>query len=229
MKKLFAISLFGTLLAINIQAQQQKSETEHKLIQFQMAMLKRGPNWSMEAPAIKTHHEYARSLLSTNKAVIFGVIKDDNDLVGLYVLRAQNADEAKEWVNADPAVAAGLVVVEMHPWWSEDVMKPTTTPEKMTTAYLAFLRRGDKWTPEKTAATEELQKAHLANINRLAQMKKLVVAGPFGDNGTLRGIFIFKVGSIEEARELAATDPAVQAGRLALDIHPFVVPDGILP
>jgi uncharacterized protein YciI len=229
MKKLFAISLFGTLLAINIQAQQQKSETEHKLIQFQMAMLKRGPNWSMEAPAIKTHHQYARSLLSTNKAVIFGVIKDDNDLVGLYVLRAQNADEAKEWVNADPAVAAGLVVVEMHPWWSEDVMKPTTTPEKMTTAYLAFLRRGDKWTPEKTAATEELQKAHLANINRLAQMKKLVVAGPFGDNGTLRGIFIFKVGSIEEARELAATDPAVQAGRLALDIHPFVVPDGILP
>jgi uncharacterized protein YciI len=229
MKKLFAISLFGTLLALNIQAQQQKSEPEHKLIQFQMALLKRGPNWSMEAPAIKTHHEYARSLLSANRAVIFGVIKDDNDLVGVYVLRAQHADEAKEWVNADPAVAAGLVVVEMHPWWSEDVMKPTTTPEKMATAYLAFLRKGNKWTPEKTAATEELQKAHLANINRLAQMKKLVVAGPFGDNGTLRGIFIFKVGSIEEARELAATDPAVQAGRLALDIHPFVVPDGILP
>jgi len=60
-------------------------------------------------------------------------------------------------------------------------------------------------------------------------MKKLVVAGPFGDNGRLRGIFVFKVNSIDEARSLAATDPAVQAGRLALQIHPWTVPEGILP
>jgi len=60
-------------------------------------------------------------------------------------------------------------------------------------------------------------------------MKKLVVAGPFGDDGRLRGIFVFKVASIDEARALAATDPAVQAGRLALQIHAWVVPEGILP
>jgi len=100
---------------------------------------------------------------------------------------------------------------------------------KFTTAYLAFLVRGEKWTPEKTPATEEIQKGHMANIQRLADMKKLVVAGPFGDNGKLRGIFVFKVASIEEARELAASDPAVQSGRLALQIHPWVVPEGILP
>ena len=69
----------------------------------------------------------------------------------------------------------------------------------------------------------------MANIQRLAETKKLVVAGPFGDNGTLRGIFVFRVGSLEEARQLSETDPAVQAGRLALDIHPWVVPEGILP
>jgi uncharacterized protein YciI len=60
-------------------------------------------------------------------------------------------------------------------------------------------------------------------------MKKLVVAGPFGDKGTLRGIFVFRVGSLDEARKLSETDPAVQAGRLALDIHPWLVPEGILP
>ena len=55
------------------------------------------------------------------------------------------------------------------------------------------------------------------------------VAGPFGDNGVLRGIFVFRVDSLDEARQLSETDPAVQAGRLALDIHPWSVPEGILP
>jgi uncharacterized protein YciI len=69
----------------------------------------------------------------------------------------------------------------------------------------------------------------MANMNKLADMKKLVVAGPFGDNGRLRGIFVFKVDSLEEAKQLAATDPAVQAGRLAIDMHKWLVPEGILP
>ena len=69
----------------------------------------------------------------------------------------------------------------------------------------------------------------MANIQRLAEMKKLVVAGPFGDDGRLRGIFVFRVDSLEEARALTLTDPAVQAGRLAMELHPWVVPVGILP
>ena len=108
-------------------------------------------------------------------------------------------------------------------------MKKTSTPQKFTTAYLAFLTRGSKWTPQSTPETQEIQKKHLANIQRLADMKKLVVAGPFGDSGVLRGIFVFRVDSIAEAKQLSETDPAVQAGRLALDIHPWVVPEGILP
>ena len=161
--------------------------------------------------------------------MIAGSIKDDRELVAVYIFRTKSADEAKSWVMADPAVSGGHVVAELHPWWSEDVMKKTTRPQKLTTAYLAFLKRGEKWTPEKTPATAEIQKGHMANIQRLGQMKKLVVAGPFGDEGQLRGIFVFRVGSLEEARALASTDPAVQAGRLALDIHAWIVPEGILP
>jgi len=224
------IALWPTSL---IAQNQQPTTPESKLIQFQMAILKRGPKWSASpdtASAVhKQHVDYVLSLLNSGKAVIAGPIRDDSDLAGVYIFRTQSADEAKNWVLADPAVVAQHVVPELHPWWSEDVMKKTETPQKMVTAYLAFLVRGEKWTPEKTPQTEEIQKAHLANIGRLAEMKKLVVAGPFGDNGNLRGIFVFRVNSLEEARTLTLTDPAVQAGRLTLDLHPWLVPEGILP
>lgn len=235
MKRVVAI-LFAQLLfavALPVRAQ-QKAEPQHKMVEFHMALLKRGPEWTGTKTAKTESPEseqkvYASSLIESGKAVIAGRLTDDSEIRGVYVLRAKSPEEAKAWAENSPAVKTGHLVVEMHPWWSEEVMKKPATPMKLTTAYLAFLTRGPKWTPEKTPQTEEIQKAHMANINRLAETKKLVVAGPFGDNGTLRGIFVFKVGSLEEAKALAETDPAVQAGRLALEIHPWLVPEGILP
>jgi uncharacterized protein YciI len=233
MKRLVASSILAVLLtAVALVPAQEKKEPEHNLIEFHMAILKRGPNYNAAGMAKDLqagHVANVISLLETGKAVIAGPLADDSDIAGIFVFRAKSAEEARTWAENDPAVKAGFFSAEMHPWWSEDVMKKPASPIKLTTAYLALLSRGAKWTAEKTAATEEIQKGHMANINRLAEMKKLVVAGPFGDNGQLRGIFVFKVASIEEARALTETDPAVQAGRLAIDIHPWMVPEGVLP
>ena len=92
---------------------------------------------------------------------------------------------------------------------------------EMTTYYVGFLYRGPKWTPEQTPETEALQKAHLANIQKMAEAGKLLVAGPFTDGGDLRGLYVFRVATMEEAQALAATDPAVKAGRLRLEFHPW--------
>ncbi len=226
---LVVLSLVAVALAIR---GQDKKEPEHKLIEFHMALLKHGPNYKaagMPNEMQSAHIANVMSLLDSGKAVIAGPLGDDSDIAGIFVFRAKSADEARAWAEADPAVKAGFFIAEMHPWWSEDVMKKPASPIKLTTAYLALLTRGAKWTPEKTPATEELQKAHLANIVRLAGLKKLVVAGPFGDDGQLRGIFVFKVASMDEARALTETDPAVQAGRLAIELHPWMVPEGVLP
>ena len=231
----FILLGFGSnVVAQDKPKEKEKTPPAHKMVEFHMALLKRAPNWEeikttnpMALESAQTN--YVNSLIARGNAVIAGRLTDDGEIRGVYILRAKTAAEAKEWADASPAVKSGHLITEMHPWWSEEVMKRTATPETMTTAYLAFLTRGEKWTPEKTPQTEAIQKAHMDNINRLAETKKLVVAGPFGDNGTLRGIFVFKVASLEEAKALAETDPAVQAGRLALDIHPWQVPEGILP
>ena len=47
----------------------------------------------------------------------------------------------------------------------------------------------------------------------------LLVAGPLADQGDprMRGISIYRTGSVERARELAEADPAVQAGQLEIE------------
>ena len=90
----------------------------------------------------------------------------------------------------------------------------------MRSYVMAFLKSGPNRDQSEEEA-QELQAAHMANIGRLAEEGKLVLAGPFLDGGDLRGIYIFAVESVEEAEELTATDPAIQAGRLIMELHPW--------
>ncbi|MDZ7685321.1 MAG: YciI family protein [Gammaproteobacteria bacterium] len=85
---------------------------------------------------------------------------------------------------------------------------------------IAFLKAGpDRDKPKDEAA--RLQRAHLDNIQRLAEEGKLLLAGPFLGEGELRGIYIFDVQSVEEARALAESDPAIQSGWLVMELRPW--------
>ena len=85
---------------------------------------------------------------------------------------------------------------------------------------MAFLKAGPNRTQDEDTA-KALQQAHMDNIGRMAKEGKLVVAGPFGDNGELRGIYVFKTDSLDEAKQWTESDPAVQAGRLVMELHPW--------
>lgn len=85
---------------------------------------------------------------------------------------------------------------------------------------MAYLKRGPNRSQD-SATRAELQRAHLDNIGKMAEEGKLVLAGPFLDNGDVRGIYIFNVETIEEAEALTNTDPAIQAGSLVMELHPW--------
>ena len=59
---------------------------------------------------------------------------------------------------------------------------------------------------------KELFAGHFSNMGVLAEQGKLVLAGPFMDADDKRGLYIFNVATIEEAKEIVLTDPAVAAG-----------------
>jgi uncharacterized protein len=99
-------------------------------------------------------------------------------------------------------------------------------PPEMTVYYFCLLTRGPEAAAIPPERAAELQRGHMENIRRLADAGKLLVAGPFMDRGDWRGIFILKCATLDEAKALVATDPAVQAGRLAADIRPWLTMKG---
>lgn len=92
---------------------------------------------------------------------------------------------------------------------------------------MALLTAGPNQDQDSTEAAA-LQRAHMDNINRMAEQGQLLLAGPFLDGGALRGVYVFDVETVEEARALTATDPAVRAGRLEMELHPWYGPAALM-
>ena len=103
----------------------------------------------------------------------------------------------------------------------------------MTIYYIYLLKKGPTWSPESTPEIDALQEAHLANLQRLAEMGKLVINGPlldsFATSGEIRGIGALKANSLEEAQALINTDPMVRVGRLIFELHTWMINKNILP
>lgn len=100
-------------------------------------------------------------------------------------------------------------------------MKEGDTVYVMKQYIMVFLKRGEKANTFSEEKRKELQAGHMENMGRLSKLGKLIVAGPFGDDTDLRGIFIMDCESIEEAKALVETDPSIQAGRLQAEYHPW--------
>lgn len=97
----------------------------------------------------------------------------------------------------------------------------------MKTYVMAFLKKGPN-RPEDPELAAKLQQEHLANILRLRDEGKLVLSGPFLKDGELRGIYVFDVRTVEEARTLTESDPAIQHGSLVMELMPWYGSAGLL-
>ena len=86
--------------------------------------------------------------------------------------------------------------------------------------FMAFLKSGPVRSQSKAEA-DSLQRLHLAHLKRMYDEGFADISGPFGDEGEVRGITIYNVPTLQMADSLASLDPAVQAGRLAIEVRPW--------
>lgn len=205
---------------------------------YQMVFLKKGPNAPPSDPAALKlmQDEHLSRLADMNRKrinLVYGPVLADTDLRGIGVLAVANADEARQQFADDPFVRAGVMVAEVRPWmgpkewFHPPVGYDVTNAANLERLVLGFLVRGANTTHDKATAAE-IQKGHLAYMDALHAQGKLVMAGPFTDGAAARGIVVYRVKDVAEAKALAADDPAVKAGRLVLEAYPWMTFKGIL-
>jgi uncharacterized protein YciI len=175
------------------------------------------------------HMANIRKMAAEHKLVIAGPLMDDTTLRGIFVFQAESAAQAQEWTDSDPAVKAGRLAGEVHGPWDVDpsaIHAPAEPPgfEQYT---LVLLKRGEKWKPD-APEFAEVMKQHHAFVKQMTDQGKLAIAGPFlSSQGELLGISIFRVGA-DEAVTLTQSDPAVKAGLVKTEIHPWGTGKGVL-
>ncbi|MEK6701154.1 MAG: YciI family protein [Planctomycetota bacterium] len=91
----------------------------------------------------------------------------------------------------------------------------TPSPTQPPTADFVFvtLKTGPKSASQTPEQSQRIFQGHMANMHRLAELGRLVVAGPFDKphDKSWRGIFVIDVPTVDLARALVATDPGVMA------------------
>ena len=77
---------------------------------------------------------------------------------------------------------------------------------------------------------ERIQREHLAYHAGLREAGHVVTNGPVDGqpDPALRGLAFYRTGSLERSRQLDEADPAVRAGRLAVEIMVWYCPPGTM-
>lgn len=202
---------------------------------YQFVMLKADPKKaepeaSIMAKMQKEHLDGLAELMKQRKAVAVGPVENGGKLRGIVVLAVETIEEAEALLENDPFLRAKLLVPEIHEWFADKtVFKEPPKFLDVEPYFLGLLRRPKNAPKISDEEKAKIQQGHMANIHKMAASGDLVVAGPFGGNSDLRGVFVFRGTSPDRIRQLVSHDPAVEARRLEMELFTWYLPKGVLP
>ena len=212
----------------------QTPAPEPQMMTYQMVIFRAGPTTASPSPADqqKMLDGHLANLAKLNRErvnLLYGPFTDGaGDMRGIAILDVKDGATATAHFKDDPFVKGGFMVVDARPWYGPkgwfNLPNDPPVPEPLI---WGFLMRGPN-TSQTAAEAAEIQKGHLSYMDSLHTQGKLVMAGPFVDNSPYRGVVVYRVASVAEAKTLAAGDPAVKAGRLVLEARPWMTFKGIL-
>ena len=86
---------------------------------YYLSFLVAGPKFAPDSPdhdALRPKHlAFIRKMVSEKKLRLAGPFADEGKFLGISIVDASSAEEAKAWMDQDPAVQAGFFAHEIHP------------------------------------------------------------------------------------------------------------------
>lgn len=178
----------------------------------------------------KGHLAQLEALYGNGEALLSGPLSGAGDIREAIVLDVGTVEKAAVVMAENSWVQAGRIVPEIHTWWAaKGILKPPEHLLHGERCVLGLIRRPAEAPEYSEEKLQELQAGHLKNIEAMAASGDLVIAGPIGEDGGLRGIFVFRTTDMDRLAEMVARDPSIKAGRLGVDLVPWRVPKGIVP
>lgn len=100
------------------------------------------------------------------------------------------------------------------------ISTPRIQEEQLSKLYFMVFEKG----PNSNAARGEAEQAqmmseHIANFERLAKAKKLIIVGPMPNSGDMHGVAVMDVPDKEKAEAEFKNDPFIKSGIMKLATH----------
>ncbi len=239
-KNFLCVILAGLLTNGVVHAQDSTGPSRERMV-YVVGFVKPGPKWTPTPNAgivklLQGHQKYLEWLTEKEKVVAAGRIASDS-LHGVVIMKVDSLEEARKFLERDPAVQSGHYNIDWYSWWGpaglgeEYMAKLKSFPDAVpdTIHYqLGILKKGPGPPGVTETDPEFVQLKHKEYVAKLFADGSLVAIGSFSSSKKLSGLLIYKT-SPENARTLVANDPSVKAGRIAIDLFSWSLPKGVLP
>lgn len=208
---------------------------EYEMVEYQFVLIRDADDrGSMDERAIQKIQEEHLALMDRyhreGKILAAGPVEGDAALRMVIALDAGSVNDAASMMAADPWVSSGRRTASILPWWAaRGILQPADSLRRLEPAVLGLFYRPDDAPQFTEDELQDMQAGHLANIGAMAESGDLVLAGPFGQDGRLRGMLLFRNVDLGHITQMLARDPSVQAGRLGVELYPWRIPAGTLP
>lgn len=219
--------MLATVFATLLLGSQAPPKPNHTFVFFKAGTNKEAMTQAQRDEAMAGHLGNLTRLWKEGLSPAAGPFGDNTPLRGIVVLKGDQGDAKKHFEN-DPFVKSNRLVVEAHPWFLPS--NPFAKVEETAGMHeygVALLFKGPKRGEKDSEETARLGLAHMAHLTSLIKKGTVAAAGPFLDDGELRGIVFIRDAGEESAHIALKEDPAVAAGWLRVEYHPLWMAKGI--
>ena len=231
MLKRIVISSAALLLSVSPAHAQQPPGFATYLIAFVTQAAESQPAGRMQE--LRTSHDaHLAGLWKEGLLLASGPIAEKSTMIEVLIFTGDQRELIEKRLGENPLVRSGVADVAIGPWVAptgigDEYRKRSEAnagaPEKLRTYQLVMLKAvlGERVTPDE-------QRGLLVQMDAMAKAGTLAAAGPVLEGSDLVWIFVFNA-SAQETDALMAANPAVKAGKMIAERHPWTVPEGVLP